>query len=234
MEIDKIINKLKEDEMKNINMINFIKDYPIEDMKIIGNSILIKGKSDHSWNYISSSSKEEFKKLNKYFEGEKYFAVVEDWMVPIILKNKELDWKLSCKKLYFPRENNLPNEYYKAENLSLKDAEYIYKNSKYKDFTSEDYIKERIKKGNGLGIYKDRLIAWILSHDDGAIGFINVLDEYRNKGLAMDLTISMIKKLRELNKIPFVHIEEDNIKSMNLAKKVGFIDDRFVHWIKLK
>lgn len=98
-----------------------------------------------------------------------------------------------------------------------------------------EYIQERINNGIGLGIYQDeKLVAWALTHDDGAIGFLNVLEEYRRRGYGYDVTIAMIKKLLEQDEVPFVHIEENNEKSMNLALKTGFRKDRRIHWIKFK
>jgi hypothetical protein len=39
---------------------------------------------------------------------------------------------------------------------------------------------------------------------------------------------------RQEGTIPFVHIEETNIKSMNLAIKLGFRKDRRVHWFEIQ
>ena len=105
----------------------------------------------------------------------------------------------------------------------------------YGDFTDVSYIKSRIKKGIGLGIKEqDQLIAWVLTHDDGAIGFIKVLPEYRNKGYAKLLTHEVIARQQLENTLSFVHIEKDNMKSIALAEKVGFESFGQVHWIKLK
>ena len=231
--IEDILYKLKKDAIKNINMMNFIKNNTIDLIEIEGESILVRGKSDENWNYISSSSKVELEKLIKKCDDEEYFAVIEDWMIIYICKDRGIDWKLSCIKLIFPKEKKLPKIKYKATELSINDSEYIYCNSKYKEYTHINYIKERIEKGIGLGIYENKkLVAWIMTHDDGAIGFLNVLEDYRKKGYGYSLTLSMIERLRETGEIPFVHIEENNIKSMNLAIKTGFVKNKRVHWIK--
>ena len=66
------------------------------------------------------------------------------------------------------------------------------------------------------------------------VGFLHVLEAYRRKGYAYDLTVYLIHKLRAQGTIPFVHIEETNIKSMNLAMKLGFRKDRRVHWFEIQ
>lgn len=230
-----IISLLQEDKIKNINMINFIENYRIHYMERFKDSVVVKGKSDENWVYLSSSSKDELKTLLERCKEDEFFVAIEDWMIPLILENREMDWKLSCMKLVFPENKELPQCKYDIKKLKPEDAEYIFHNSKYKDYTSIPYITSRIENGVAIGIYEgDKLIAWLMTHDDGAIGFLNVLPEYRKKGYAYDLTISMIKDLRSLKEISFVHIEEDNYKSMNLALKTGFVKTGKIHWIKRK
>lgn len=234
--MDKIKNALKilnKDRIRNVNLINFMKEYPIDSIHIEGNSVLVKGRSDQHWIYISSESEKEMNVLLKNLEEEeRFFAIIEDWMLPMIVKDHKVVWKLSCLKLYFPSEISLPKNKFKILKIASSNAEYIYRNSNYQQYTSPEYIAERINKGIGLGIYEEgTLVAWILTHDDGAIGFLNVLMDYRGKGYAYELTIAMIKSLRSRGDIPFVHIEEDNRESMSLSTKMGFKKDRLVHWL---
>lgn len=229
----KIVEYLKEDKIKNCNILNFIEDYRIHSFIREGDSVLVKGTSDHDWIYFSSSSEDEFIKLLSYTKNEQYFVVTDDWMIPLVVNDGKMDWKLSCVKLYFPDDALVSEPKHVVCKLSTSDAEYIYENSKYKDFTSVEYIVERIIKGVALGIKENgKLIAWLMTHDDGAIGFLNVQKEYRKKGYGHSLTMESIKELRKQGKIPFVHIEEDNIKSMNLAQKIGFSRYGKIHWIK--
>lgn len=237
MEInEELLSSISKNKIRNINLINFMKTYPIVKVEQEGDSILVKGISDQEWVYINSESEYEFKKLMKKLnDNEKYFVIQEDWMLPIIIENRELDWKLSCRKLYFPLGKDLPENKNCFEGLFVDEALYIYDNYEYKEFTSVDYIKERIEKGIGLGIHEDgKLVAWIITQDDGAMGFLTVLPEYRRKGYGFELTLAMIKRVRDAGDLPFVHIEEDNQKSMNLALKMGYVKDSLIHWIKLK
>ncbi len=230
-----IISELKKNPVKNLNMINFVENSDINFTKKVGNSILVKGKSDESWTYISSSSREEFEKLIEECDNGEHFAVVESWMVPFICKNRKTEWQMSCTKLYFPEDRTLSENDHFVTELSVDEAEYIYEHSKYKNYLTVEYVRERLKKGIALGIYEDGLLAaWIMTHDDGALGFFNVRKEHRRKGYGYSLLTEIIKRQRQQGKISFIHIEEDNVRSMNLARKIGFIRDRRVHWIKTK
>lgn len=226
---------LKKDKVRNINLINFMKGYLVSNIFIEGNSVLIKGKSDENWIYISSKSEVEFKKLlEKLTDEDEYFVIMEDWMLPYILKGKRLDWKLTCMKFTLNEAIEMSENKYTYKDLDIRDANYIYENSKYKQYTSAEYIEERIKKGVSLGFWEeDKLVAWIMTQDDGAIGFLNVLQEYRYKGYGYNISLAMIKKVRDFGEIPFEHIEEDNIKSIGLALKLGFKKERRVSWVKV-
>lgn len=230
-----ILDFLHKDRIKNINIINFIENNPIHYMEKVGDSVIVKGRSDEDWVYISSSSEKELKTLLEKCKEDDFFVVMDDWILPFMINDSEIEWKLSCIKLIFPEDIQLSDCKYEIRELTADDAQYIYHNSKYKDYTSTQYITDRIQKGIALGIYdEEKLAAWIMTHDDGAIGFLNVIPEYRKRGYGYGLTIGIIDRLRKLNKIPFVHIEEDNYKSMSLALKTGFTKDRNIHWIKRK
>jgi 8-oxo-dGTP diphosphatase len=233
---NKVLGQLEKDKTRNINIINFIKSYPVHTLETAGESVLVRGKSDEDWVYISSKCAEEFHKLiNGLDEDDKCFAILEDWMLPEITGNREIRSRLTSIKFVFEEGTPHPSVKSTVTDLSAKDAPYIFENSKYKEYISIDYIEERIKNGVALGIHEDgKLVAWAVTHDDGAIGFLNVLEEYRRKGYGTDVTAAMIKRLLELGEVPFVHIEENNIKSTNLAVKAGFRKDRRIHWIKLK
>ena len=221
-------------QKKNINLKNFKKDYILEREVFIGDSIILTGKSDHFWTYISLASVNDLDQVMDLLRPQDTRLMVQDSCVLNYLKEKRaIEWIMSCQKLIY----NGPklSMSYPAYDLKESDADYIQAMNDYGDFTDVSYIKSRIKKGIGLGIKEqDQLIAWVLTHDDGAIGFIKVLPEYRNKGYAKLLTHEVIARQQLENTPSFVHIEKDNMKSIALAKKVGFESFGQVHWIKLK
>ena len=232
IEKNKIIEYLKKDRINNINIINFIENYPIYYTEKIGNSIIVKGTSDRNWIYISSKSEEELTIIMRGLNNsDKNFAVMEDWMIPILKEDNKMKWKLSTMRLILPHGTAIPELKQSVSKLSVSDAEFIYANSDYKDFISIQYIIERIINGESSCIcYGDIPIAWGITQDDGAIGFLHVLPGYRNMGYGKDVMVDLIKKIRDKKKIPFGHIEEKNEKSMRLALSLGFEKDKVVSW----
>lgn len=233
---NKIIEFLIKDQVNNINIINFIENYPIYYIEKVGNSVIVKGKSDRDWVYISSKSEEELKIIKSMLNNEdKNFAIIEEWMIPTLTKGNKINWKLSTTKLVISNETSIAKPKYNVSKLTVNDAEFIYENSEYKDFISINYVSERITNGVSSCIrYMDKLIAWAITQDDGAIGFLHVLSQYRKMGYARDVMLDLIDKVRDEGKIPFVHIEEDNKKSMSLAIGLGFKRDKIVNWFEIE
>ena len=230
-----VLEYLKKNEVENINIINFIENYPIDYIEMIGHSVFIKGISDRNWIYISSKSSKELELIkNKLNNSDKSFAIIDDWMIPIITNGRKIKWKLSTMKLVLTNNETLPLPIHNMSELIAEDSKFIFENSDYKDYVSIEYIMERIANGVSSCVrIMDKPVAWGITQDDGAIGFLHVLPEYRESGYGRDITIDLINKVRNKGKIPFVHIEEKNEKSMRLAMSLGFRKDKIVNWIEI-
>ena len=232
-----VISLLKKDKIKNINMLNFMESYPVMSLERVGNSVLLRGVSDCRWVYVSSADEGELKDVAGRLTGEdRTFAAIEEWMLPTLIRGRALSWELSMTRLVLPEHVSFPNAPLSpSAPLSPDDAEYIYEHSIYQQVTRPDYIRGRILGGPSAGVRESgKLVAWLMTQDDGSIGVLHVLDEDRGRGYAYDLTVYLINRLREQGRLPFVQIEETNTKSMNLALNVGFRKDRKIRWFKIQ
>jgi 8-oxo-dGTP diphosphatase len=232
-----ILDFLKKDILKNINMVYFAEKNGIINAEKFGNTVVMRGYSDRVWTFISSSDEAELQDaVKKLTADDLNFAVIEDWMKPIILQNRKLIWDFETIRLYLPDSADLSiSNTDEIISLSPEDAEYIYLNSHFNEYTPISYIEACIGNGTSAGIYKDgQLVAWAITHDDTAIGFLHVIDDYRQQGFAEKIMKYMINKTREQGRVPFVHIEESNFPSMNLALKLGLIQDKKVHWFEIE
>jgi len=232
-----IIKYLKKDLLKNISLIYFQQNNPVMYLKREGNSVVLKGTSDQDWIFISSDQPEELKIILDSFDPtEKYFASIESWMLPFFHSRWEMKWALTANRYYLPDEVTLePPADIKIRKLKAAEAEYIYRYSEYQTYTSADYLKTRIERGLSAGIEENgQLLAWVLTHDDLAIGTLHVLESARRKGYATVLTNYMISELRKKGIIPFVQIVPDNTASIRLAERSGFRFDREVSWLAIR
>ena len=232
--LNNLILHLKKDEITNISTIGFIENNPITEVIEINNSYLIKGTSDVEWVYVVCNNENDIRVLLEKSGSNIYFASVEDWMIPIITEKRKAEWILSTVRYYLPEEVEVPENKIELIPLTTDHIGFIISQSNYKQFLTPAYVEERISKSISAAIFKkDKLVAWGLTHDDGALGSLHVLDEYRKKGYGKEILISLVHQNRKLGKISFAQIEEKNMKATNLIEQLGFVKDRKVSWVKL-
>lgn len=129
---DKVLKLLEKDRPRNIGIINIIKNYPVKTIDIVGDSVLIRERSDEDWVYIGCRSKDEFLRLIEGLDDEdKCFTVYEDWMIPLIVDNRETEFCLSCVKLVYDETVPLPPVMHDVVELTPADAPYVHENSRY-------------------------------------------------------------------------------------------------------
>ena len=231
-----LLSVLNSNPTKNIAILGFFSSYPVEEYYIENNSVLILGKSDHLWAHISSSSKIELSSiLAKYHMKTKYYFSVEDWMIPLILSHGTEDWIMTTNR--FILNESIFTDLPKLDIVKIDKSysTFMYNNSDYKDYISVEYIEDRLSKDISAGILVNNiLVAWGFTHDDGALGFLHVLEDFRNKGYGIDILLGLIQMRKKVKKPIFGNIVPDNVASTNLVTKLGFKLDCKTSWIKLK
>jgi len=236
MEKENLLKILKRDPIRNMSIIGFVESNPLQAVYNRGNTYIVLAASDHLWAYPASENHKELKKLLDDVEiPTNYYANIEDWMEPFITEDNEVEWKLKTRRYFFPPDIEIKEPEHQVDTLREADIDVILDHSHYSEYLSHDLLKERIRDGISAAIREgDKLVAWGLTHDDKSLGFLHVLQDYRNKGYAQDIGRHLINKKRELNELPYINIEPDNYKSINLSEGMGFRYDRNVSWIKLK
>ena len=226
---------LDKDPEKNIAAFGFFTNYQVKDYFIEGSSVLAFGESDHLWAHLVSSDRDELSiLLEKHHKKTKCYFSVEDWMIPLILKYGTIDWKMTTNRFILEENVNIKPPKIKVEKLNKSYASYVYKHSDYRDFISVNYTAERLNNDISAGIIiNNLLVAWGFTHDDGALGFLHVLDNYRGNGYGTDILLGLIQSRRETGRPVFGNIVPGNSASTYLVSKVGFELDRKTSWIKL-
>jgi ribosomal protein S18 acetylase RimI-like enzyme len=86
-----------------------------------------------------------------------------------------------------------------------------------------DHVRRLISTMPGCGIRRGRrLVAWGLLHDDGSMGFLHVLEEYRGQGMARAVTAALTRSVLRLGLQPFLYIVKTNRASIRLTESMGF------------
>ncbi len=234
--MDSELNRfLDKKPLQSLPVKGFFDNYPVEKWLKQGDFVIVCGSSDYLWAYLCGDNPEDLYALLKEFEYETlYFANVEEWMLPVLTNVRKIEWKLTTHRYYLPPGKAVESPDYLSKSLETGMANYIYTHSAYKDFTSENYIKERLNKDVSAGIWIDgELVGWGLTHDDTSLGFLHVVPKYRGQGLGESILRFLVIEKLARKKPVFVNIEPHNHQSINLVKKLGFLFDREVSWVKL-
>jgi len=156
-------------------------------------------------------------------------------MLALVREQFEVEWALSCIRLYMPYNTNLPKSVLKVSDLTSADSIYIFENSNYKAFTSPEYINQQLKLRPGVACrIGGKLVGWAMFHDDGALGLLHVLNDYRRQGIARGLVLELCHRLQDQNQLPYTSVEPTNIASLSMVKSLGFVELDNIHWVKAK
>jgi ribosomal protein S18 acetylase RimI-like enzyme len=226
---------LELDSVANMSMLGFFAKHDPAKTLCVNGSLMIQGVSDEEWWYLSCNNLKDFDWfLEQTGPEDRFLAAINDELFGYVKSRYTCRWTLSCTRFYLPNETKLPQNVLQTTELVSEDALHIYSNSHYKAYTSVEYIQEQIKQGLFSGYRKEqKLVGWVLTHDDGALGMLHVLDNYRRQGVARALVIDLIEKVRKIGIIPYTYVEPSNTASMELVKNLGFVPDRSIHWVCL-
>ncbi|RDY28026.1 GNAT family N-acetyltransferase [Romboutsia weinsteinii] len=224
---DNIVNFLNQDKIANLNIFEILENSSAAKIYVDSldkpTGVLV---NDGYFNYVYTKDDKFIDvMLNQFFSevGEYGFSGVESKMADKIISKHNVEWRNKCDLYYYDEESvDTSKISSNVKSIDIRDADMINDFYTYKSENSIYSIIECIKNRSTSGVYIDGdLVSWVMVHEDGSMGIMYTKKEFRNKGYAVDVTIDLLDKLLKENKIPFLHIVEDNMPSHKLAKKCG-------------
>lgn len=114
------------------------------------------------------------------------------------------------------------------------DDEVRFIASHYSGVSGYDYTRSRVDEGN---VYvklseNNEIMGFVGFHEEGSMGILEVMQEYRRQGIATELMGFIIKEAKRRGYVPFSQAETDNYKSMALHEKMGMTRaENPVYWL---
>ncbi|MBQ6647035.1 MAG: GNAT family N-acetyltransferase, partial [Clostridia bacterium] len=92
----------------------------------------------------------------------------------------------------------------------------------------EEDIRRSLANGQMLGAFIDgELVGRIGVHTEGCMGQLQVMEQFRRRGIGQVLEAQLIKELLSRQITPYGQIERENTASLELARAMGFtVSDR--------
>lgn len=207
----------------NISMLCLAEEYlllqAIQEEKIL----MCRFMSDEEWCHFSYNSTPAF--IESFFNQNKrgqYIVISDDEVYQWTQQHYRMAWSICCHRLFLDDTIPLP-EASGLQPIRQEHLRIVYDTSKYKQFLSMDYLAKRLELGGGFFIEQDNQpVAWVMTHDDGSVGMVHVLDQYRGRGYARLLVQAMAQKVRQKGRPVFAHIEPVNFPSLSLFRSLGF------------
>ena len=100
---------------------------------------------------------------------------------------------------------------------------YDFIRQNYSTLVDEKYLQSRIQTNVFIGAFdQDKIVGFAGIHDEGSIGFVEVIAKYRRKGIARMLETYMINEALKKNELIYLQVELENTVSMRFHEKLGF------------
>ncbi len=115
----------------------------------------------------------------------------------------------------------LPQSNLRFQMLSVEDVEIVKQHYKVKDLCNDQYITRCIEAGMMAAYSDDVMVGFIGTHESGAMGMLEVFEEYQGKHIGQTLEMAYINYLLDQkNKLIYTQVEVDNTASLKLQEKL--------------
>lgn len=182
---------------------------------------------------ISTQSEETLKKICAKLERPPVIEMHQAQLVPWLQAKYGYRHTMECLQCAYLSKERLDEkltEGLSLHELTMAELGFVYKN--YDHPSDERYLAERIKAGMIGAFSGNELAGFVGTHDEGTMGILQVLPEFRRRGIAYSLEAAMINRQLELGYVPHAHIVTTNKASILLQKKLGLsVSDKTVTWL---
>lgn len=153
---------------------------------------------------------------------QRRFAATPAWLLDAHLRRGGVGWHTRCYMYALSDARHLSaRPGHRITPLTEADVPLVVRHWPYG--RRADYVSERIRNGLSAGVRADgRLAGWAMTHADGSMGFLHVLDEFRGNGMARSIGAWLARRQLGRGAGAFVYIETRNRASIALTESLGF------------
>lgn len=224
------IQYLEQDVVLNIGMIEPINRETAELIYAEKDGVLLLEKKSGAY-MMSVDEPGLAEKLVAGIRDAKLFAAHQQFCLPIIESSFGLSPQFRCRPAAYFNKTLLPTDVsIKIDILNSRHVQEVLEH--YHTMDDADYIRSLIDIGQIYGTFVDgRLAGFIGIHLEGSIGMLEVMPEFRRRGIGHALESYIVNMMLEKGWTPFCEVFENNLTSINLQKKLGFaISDQCLYW----
>ena len=135
-----------------------------------------------------------------------------------------------CWQAVYTKAEPLDETWPDIRRLDSGYAQLVSQNYHNGDF---DYVNLLISRGEIYGVFADGALAGFVGcHSEGSVGLLEVLPEYRRRGLGEALERNAINRALEAGWTPYGQVFCSNEVSRRLQEKLGMeFSDKYISWL---
>ena len=212
---------LEQDRLLHIDMLDALRDKSTTVLYSEEDGVLF---CRDGWLYeITASSAEATKKIAALIERKKDIVAHQFKFIPAIFEVLgEMEMLPYMQTSYNKTEPvKIPEtERISYRRLTMEDLDFVCKTYRYGENDSQ-YLGKCISHGMIGAFDGKRCVGFIGEHSEGSMGLLEVIPEYRRRGIASALEGMMINKKLKEGRIPYDHVVLGNDASLGLQKSLG-------------
>ena len=244
MRLQGCLLQLKKNKLLHIDMIELIERGQAVLVREEGANICLRDKESGIY-FLTAANPKEGERLLALIPNEPSVTVVvhQDFLCSMAKEYLQSENVLSCYQAVYTRREKLPvTGFYRLDQEEQDTMPKIcrlteeYAKEVFKHYTMAEnieYIYDRIEKGWLYGAFvEEKLAGFIGMHKEGGIGMLEVLPQFRGRGIAKALETYMINLLVEQGLTPYGQIVVDNQISEKLQESLGlYLSKTLVYWV---
>lgn len=162
------------------------------------------------------------------------FVAHQPFMIPLAEQALRLKRSLVCVQAAYLKQEPVAMEYEDVQIQRLDESHLKFIQDWYSHELDESYLLERLNAGVLYGAYvQGGLAGFIGEHAEGSIGMLEILPQYRRRGLGEKLEAYKTNEHVKAGFVPFGQIVTGNTPSLELQKKLGYtISEDTIAWLQ--
>jgi len=225
---EKALEYLSRDYLLNIDMIECINRNTVKYFYAGDDGVLLTADDDYAYMLAADNAETAIRILRTV---DFKVAVLHDTaMLQPVAEAFGLEYKGACLQAAYLGKNPLPESDADIRPLTQEHAQFVAEHNEMSDL---EYIKGRIAADDMFGAFDgDTLMGFIGTHEEGSMGMLEVLPEYRRRGLALALEQYVINRTLSKGYVPYVQLYTTNAASKALQERLGLsFADKNIIWL---
>lgn len=232
---NKAVEILSKNFLLNVDMLECIRRGSAEVLSASNDGVLLIDIPSKIYMIYTKNAKIAKNLVSKIPDSIDIVAAHDKFSYDLLLENFDFNNKMICHNTVYTKKEplKLKNSIVNINLISIDYKDEIIKYYTKAEIVDEYYIEDRLNANVMFGAFiNDNLCGFIGSHTEGSIGMLEVLPQYKKRGIGTALQITATNDALANNRYPYGQVVKDNFPSASLQKKLGFeLSTDKVYWL---